>query len=332
MTLDRRDPPIGADFSVREIVDHLTGHAVALCHFLLPNGRREGAEWRVGSVQGEAGKSLGVHLAGEKIGIWSDFAGGSSGDLLDLIQACQGLDKGGAVSWAKDWLSIGDGTVASLRPWPRTQSNEPPRQDNSNGRLALEIWHASQPAAGTLVETYLRARRIVLPVPATLRYHPGLLHSPTGLVLPAMVAAVTNWPSRDVTGVLRTFLRMDGGDKAPVSEPKMTLGPLGVGAVRLAPAQPAIGLAEGIETALSAMQLFEISVWAALGSRMDRVELPEEVIGVHVFGDNGKPGHDAAEKAAATFTDQGRRVALRFPPPEFGDWNNALQALNKEFV
>ena len=37
-------PPIGADYSVREIVDHLTGNAVALCHFLLPNGQREGSE------------------------------------------------------------------------------------------------------------------------------------------------------------------------------------------------------------------------------------------------------------------------------------------------
>jgi hypothetical protein len=150
------------------------------------------------------------------------------------------------------------------------------------------------------------------------------------LTFPAIVAAVTNWPSRDATGVHRTFLNMDGDGKAPVNEPKMALGPLGAGAVRLAPAQPALGLAEGIETALSAMQLFEIPVWAALGSRMDSVELPEEVVEVHVFGDNGKRGHDAAEKAAEKFTGQGRRVVLRFPPEPFGDWNDALQALCKE--
>ena len=63
---------------------------------------------------------------------------------------------------------------------------------------------------------------------------------------------------------------------------------------------------------------------------MDRVALPEQVIEIHIFGDNGKSGHDAAEKAALIFTNQGRRVALRYPPPEFGDWNNALQALSKE--
>ena len=110
------------DIPVREIVGQLTGNVLPLCQHLLPQGRREGAEWRCGSVQGEPGQSLGVHLTGTKTGVWSDFAAGGGGDLLDLIQACLGLDKGGAVSWAKDWLGIGDGGGAPLRPRPQTQS------------------------------------------------------------------------------------------------------------------------------------------------------------------------------------------------------------------
>ncbi len=50
----------------------------------------------------------------------------------------------------------------------------------------------------------------------------------------------------------------------------MALGSIGNGAVRLGRAGKALGLAEGIETGLSAQQLFEVPVWAALGSRMDR--------------------------------------------------------------
>ena len=83
------------DVPVREIVDQLAGSVAALGEYLLPNGQRDGPEWRVGSVRGEAGKSLGVHLTGTKAGVWSDFASGECGDLLDLIQACQGLNKGG---------------------------------------------------------------------------------------------------------------------------------------------------------------------------------------------------------------------------------------------
>ena len=85
-----------------EIVALLAERAEHLCRDLLPGGRKEGPEWRCGSVQGEAGKSLGVHLGGAKAGIWSDFATGESGDLLDLIQAYHGLDKAGAFTWAKN--------------------------------------------------------------------------------------------------------------------------------------------------------------------------------------------------------------------------------------
>ncbi len=61
--------------TAREVSALLAGQAEALCRHLLPGGRREGAEWRCGSVQGEPGKSLGVHLKGPKAGIWADFAG-----------------------------------------------------------------------------------------------------------------------------------------------------------------------------------------------------------------------------------------------------------------
>ena len=138
------------DISVREIVAQLTSNVAALCQHLLPNGRREGAEWRCGSVRGEPGQSLGIHLTGAKAGVWSDFAAGSSGDLLDLIEAVLDIDKGEAVSWAKDWLGIGDRARPPLQPLsPRPQSSEVPRQDNPNRTLALELWRSTRPAIGT---------------------------------------------------------------------------------------------------------------------------------------------------------------------------------------
>ena len=51
-------------------------------------------------------------------------------------------------------------------------------------------WHQAQPIAGTPAETYLRHRGIIGVLPPTLRYHPALKHTETGLRLPAMVAAV----------------------------------------------------------------------------------------------------------------------------------------------
>ncbi len=86
----------------------------------------------------------------------------------------------------------------------------------------------------------------------------------------------------------------------------------------------ALGLAEGIETGLSSQQLFEIPVWCALGSRLNRVTIPDEVIEVQVFADNGAPGKEAAMKACDAFTAAGKRVAIRHPPEAFGDWNDTL--------
>ncbi len=97
--------------------------------------------------------------------------------------------------------------------------------------------------------------------------------------------------------------------------------------VRLGPAGPVLGIAEGIETGLSAMQLFDMPVWCCLSAvRLDRLWLPPEAREIHLFADNGAPGHEAAERAARVYQAQGRRVVVRFPPEKFGDFNDLLCA------
>src|SRR4029077_1463675 len=74
------------------IARRLGEHIISLAYDLLPGGHREGHEWRGGSVSGEPGRSLGVHLDGTKAGVWSDFATGICGDALDLVRHTLGLD------------------------------------------------------------------------------------------------------------------------------------------------------------------------------------------------------------------------------------------------
>ncbi len=75
------------------------------------------------------------------------------------------------------------------------------------------------------------------------------------------------------------------------------------------------------------MQLFGIPVWCSLGSeRLHKIELPPEVKHVVLFADNGEAGHKGAMSAVAAYTTRGRKVTLRFPPAEFGDFNDLLQA------
>jgi len=206
------------------------------------------------------------------------------------------------------------------RPPTKVRRYSPRHHDHT--KLARKIWKAASPASGTIVEKYLQRRGITVPVPPTLRYHRDLIHGPTGLYFPAMVAAVQNGDGA-ITGIHRTYLA-DNAHKAAVRTPKLALAPIGTGAVRLGAAGPVLGLAEGVETALSAMQLHQVPVWAALGSRLDRIALPETTQHIIIFGDNGATGHAVARKAAAAIRRSGRTAEIRFPPSDYGDWNNFL--------
>lgn len=214
-----------------------------------------------------------------------------------------------------------DGPLHSIsRPAPKGTT----RNEKTTTETALAIWRRSKPAAGTDVEEYLLNRSIRLSVPACLRFHPRLRHRPSGLALPAMVAAIQAHDDC-IVGIHRTYLNAGGSRKADVVPQKMALGAIGRGAVRLAPTGSVLGLAEGIETALSAMQLFCLPCWAVLGSRLDRVGLPESVKHVVLFADRGKAGEGAAKRAATAFKQDDRRVTIALPDVPFGDWNDQLR-------
>ena len=143
------------------IAAQLAGRAEQLCRHLLPEGRRKGCEWRCGSVQGDKGNSLGVHLNGDKAGIWSDFATGDSGDALDLVKAVQGLDTDGAIAWAKNWLGLNSG---SRRPpasnsrangtTPTSSNKAPPDRHPHLGEPTLR--HEYTDAEGRLIFYHCR--------------------------------------------------------------------------------------------------------------------------------------------------------------------------------
>ena len=179
---------------------------------------------------------------------------------------------------------------------------------------ALTIWQATVEAQETFVDEYLNRRGIYLR-PPILRCR---------LDRRSMVAAVQASDGK-VIAIQQTWLN-DAGEKA--SPKRLTTGNLGFGAVRLGNASRVIGIAEGVETALSAMQLTGLTVWASLGaSRLHSVELPSEVEEVHIFVDNDEPGRAAAKKAADMHTHLGRTVYLRSPPDQCGDWNDFLNLI-----
>ena len=212
--------------------------------------------------------------------------------------------------------------AAPVPPLPVPEAAPEPDEDRRRAR-ARELWRVSWPARDTLAERYLHGRGLVWPVPPTIRFLDELRHPDTGRDHPCLVAAVQDGRGR-VTAVQRIYLAPPGV-KACGKRSKLALGVLGDGAVRLAPAGPVLGLAEGIETALAAMILFGLPVWATLGlGRLGAVAIPDPVERLVLFGDPGAAAAAAAERAATGYERQGLAVAVTLPGEQQGDWADVL--------
>jgi hypothetical protein len=211
-----------------------------------------------------------------------------------------------------------------LRPLAQLAPHRTADLDNTKRtQAALAILAATTSAGGTPVETYLATRNLHVPMPSTLRFHPGLKH-PSGAIWPAMVALVTRGVDDIPLAIHRTFLARDGSGKAPVDPQKMMFGPCQGGAVRLAPASDVLMVGEGIETCLAAMQARGLPAWAALStSGVLGLELPDEVQDVIVLADGDEAGKAAARGAGLRWKREGRRVRIAHPPRGL-DFNDML--------
>jgi phage/plasmid primase-like uncharacterized protein len=193
---------------------------------------------------------------------------------------------------------------------------------------ALRLWAGSDPARGTLAETYLAARALPgLTASAALRFRNDTPH-PEGGSLPAMLALVADAAGEPI-GLHRTYLARDGSGKATVEPAKASLGPVWGGAIRLnAPAGAvALVIGEGIETTASAGLMIGLPAWAAIsaGNMARGLILPPVVRRVVIAVDPDPPG----EAAAATAADRWQRAGLHVQlarPTEGADFNDTLRA------
>lgn len=105
------------------------------------------------------------------------------------------------------------------------------------------------------------------------------------------------------------------------------------GAIRLFPAGPCLGIAEGIETALAASELFGMPVWSCISANgIAKFEPPPSVERVFIFSDNDESkeftGQIAAFNAAKRLEGMGLYVKVKIPD-EPGDWLDQFNLLKK---
>lgn len=351
--------------SIGQIAAMLNDKIGALCRDLLPRGKRLGHEWTVGSIHGEPGTRMAVHLTGAKAGVWKDFAGGKGGDALDLVAAVQcGGNMAEAVKWSKTWLQL-DGVrdpveiqrrAAEADKAAKRREAAAAREGDKAAALAQRLWLSGAAlTVGCVADRYLTGRGIGLAqlvrAPRALRWLPALRHPATGQEAPALLAAVVNIKGQHI-GTHRTWLAADGAGKLALPDDvpaKMMLGryvgghiPLWKGEhkvpLRALPAGVAVLAAEGIEDGLSAARLQPLARVVALVSvsNFAAVQLPACCTELVIVGQNDPPTdkagrpHPARTAIAAAIgwhAQGGRTVRHALPPAGIKDFNDWLRQI-----
>ena len=249
--------------------------------------------------------SLSIRL-GERALLFKCFAGC---ETIDVLRAIRRIDTG----------------ILDLS-FERPRSTWP---ESWNRDRAQQLWFNTVPAAGTMVEAFLASRGIEQ-IPSSIRFHP---RAPLGsgrnvIFRPAMIAAVRE--RRQIVAVHRTFFARNAPKIADdLADSRLMLGRPRHGAVMLAAATHILGLAEGLETALSAMTLLGIPVWATLGSeRLHNIALPSGVKQLMLLPDNDRAGQLAVAKAIAAYECPGRIIQTIWPPMGMNDWNDVLREIS----
>jgi len=198
-----------------------------------------------------------------------------------------------------------------------------------------KLWMGSTPVShGDPVCEYLEARGIKLAlIPFSLRFHANLMYYREGEekvvsegVFDAMLALITS-PDGSGATIHRTYIK--DGRKAPVASPKKIAQglPIKGASIRLFPVAETLGVAEGIETALAAAQIFGVPTWACVSaSGLESWVCPDGVKNVVIFADNDTnfTGQAAAYKLANRLSLAGLNVEVRMPDEAGKDWADVV--------
>jgi len=201
--------------------------------------------------------------------------------------------------------------------------------EQADPKIALrEIWKNSEAYTGTgIIKEYFEARGLKL-LPNNIRFSSECYESDTKKCYPAMLGIVQNKEGAPVT-IHRTYL--EGSKKADIQSPKKLMPGVeklcGVSVRLFIHKNDLLGIAEGIETAIAATQLFNIPTWAAINSTLLTTwEPPEGTNKIVIFGDNDKnfTGHKASYILANKLFLKGFTVDVQIPDEIGFDWNDVL--------
>lgn len=142
--------------NAHELNQRLCQQIESVLKHLFPAGKMVRGEYEVGSLSGEAGSSLKVHLGGAKKGYWSDFASDKKGrSLTGLWAETVGGDFARACKESKAYLGIRDDQYTRRFVRPPQEKAPAATMDRSKIRKLSET---------SLVHTYLVEERHLDPM------------------------------------------------------------------------------------------------------------------------------------------------------------------------
>jgi putative DNA primase/helicase len=202
----------------------------------------------------------------------------------------------------------------TLKSMPQDKRDEVAQQ-----RAIRNAWEGAwQPSPRSVVGLYL-ARRLGKPWSST-----AIKESSAG-----MISLVTDANGVPVNVHITQSTRNGEKDANAQVQKRVMPGKLPEGsAIRIWKEAPIMGIAEGIESAMSAAIIFKMPVWAAINaSLMAKWIPPQEAQEIHIFSDNDDnfTGQSKAYALANRLVVQfEKKVVVHIPEKQGEDWNDVL--------
>ncbi|KMO44015.1 hypothetical protein VQ03_05400 [Methylobacterium tarhaniae] len=210
-------------------------------------------------------------------------------------------------------------------------SRELTDEDRKRVDQAKRLWDEAIDPSGTPVELYLRSRGLTLPSASVsvVRYHPKCPFG-KGRRTPAMLALVHDVEGGYLRGIHRTALSLEGLKVKIDGVDRRSMGPIANGAIKFASRAEAggrLGIAEGIETALSLQVIPEFEaapVWSLISAGgIARLPMLPSVTELWVAVDNDQTGRAAAKACVERWRDV--EVVLVRPRRAGSDLNDLVR-------
>ena len=228
-----------------------------------------------------------------------------------------------------------DGRARETSQWrPKPMDSVARGLDSTSGpRDPMKSWRNAAPLVrDCIADRYPKRRGIELTDDerGRLRFSPALWHWPTQTKWPAMLARVSLATGDELTAH-QTFLEPDGSGKAPLGKQARLFAaggkPIGGGVwFGEADSNREFIVAEGIESTLSAMRIFDVTAGCAALSEIGirRLILPSTARRVRIFADHDELGQGlaAAREAGRRWLAEGRAVAVSISPTVGEDAND----------